>query len=278
MKPSTKLSLAKGFISLALVAASVAGGVTTNRAGAQTRGAAVAGWQFNWSQGLVLDHTFATGTNLVTKYQAVYGLGVLLTDGSITSDGVILMDSALMSDGVILGDYILTSNGVLMVDGVPFLPCDRLAGDGVMLGDGAMMTDGLILGDGALLTDGTLLADVSAQAGLALIHGDNTPSMSTVVEAGLPPATPGGLKAAAASKTQINLSWADNSSDETGFHVERSTDGVNFAQVGTPGAGARSFASTGLTGGRKYFFRVRAYNANGNSAYTAVVNATTPTK
>lgn len=42
MKPSRKLSLAKGFISLALVAASLAGGVTTNRAGAQTRGAAFA--------------------------------------------------------------------------------------------------------------------------------------------------------------------------------------------------------------------------------------------
>ena len=238
----------------------------------------VAGWQFNWSQGIILDQTFATGTNLVTKYQAVYGVGVLLTDGSVISDGVILMDSVLMSDGVILGDHILTSNGVLMVDGVPFLPCDRLAGDGAMLGDGAMMTDGVILGDGTLLTDGTLLADVSAQAGRAMIHGDNTLSMSAVVEAGLPPAAPGGLKAAAASKTQTNLSWADNSSDEVGFHVERSTDGVNFVQVGTAGADAKSFASAGLTSGKKYFFRVKAYNANGNSAYTAVVSATTPTK
>ncbi|MET0647192.1 MAG: S8 family serine peptidase [Pyrinomonadaceae bacterium] len=238
----------------------------------------VAGWQFNWSQGLVLDQTFATGTNLVTKYQAVYGLGVLLTDGSIISDGVIMMDSVLMSDGVVMSDHILTSNGALMMDGSPFLSCGVLLSDGTLMMDGALMMDGVILGDGALLTDGTLLADVSAQAGRALIHGDNTPSMARVVEAGLAPAAPGGLKATAASKTQINLSWADNSSDETGFRVERSTDGVNFAQVGTASAGVKSFASTGLTGGKKYFFRARAYNANGNSPYTAVVNATTPTK
>ena len=39
MKPTKKLSLAKGFISLSLVAASLVGGVATNRAGAQSRGA-----------------------------------------------------------------------------------------------------------------------------------------------------------------------------------------------------------------------------------------------
>lgn len=161
---------------------------------------------------------------------------------------------------------------------VDYVACGALLSDGVLLGDGALMIDGVLLGDGALLSDGALLADVSVQAARAVIQGDGTLSMEKVVEAGLAPAAPGGLQAAAASKTQFNLTWADNSSNETGFRVERSTDGVNFAQVGTAGTGVKSYASTGLLAGKKYFFRVHAYNADGNSAYTAVVAATTPTK
>src|SRR5688500_3968928 len=52
----------------------------------------LAGWTFGWSQGVVLDHTFATGESLVTKYQKVYGLGVLLGNGTLVSDGVLLGD------------------------------------------------------------------------------------------------------------------------------------------------------------------------------------------
>ena len=238
----------------------------------------IAGWQFNWAQGLVLDQTFVTGTNLVTKYQAVYNLGALLGDGTIMGDSVIMSDSVLMSDGVIMSDQILTSSGVLMSDGTPFLRCDMLYGASVIMSDGMMMTDGRLLGDGAMLGDGALLADVAVQAGLALVQGDNTSSMSKVVEASLPPAAPGGLKAAAVSKTQINLTWADSSSDETGFKVERSTDGVTYTQLTALAVNSTSYASTSLNGGKKYYYRVRSYNANGHSAYTAVVSATTPTK
>jgi serine protease AprX len=238
----------------------------------------IAGWQFNWAQGLVLDQTFVTGTNLVTKYQAVYNLGALLGDGTIMGDGVIMCDSVLMSDGVIMSDQILTSSGVIMSDGTPFLSCNMLYGSGVMMSDGTLLTDGRLLGDGVLLTDGVMMADVAVQASRALIQGDNTSAMSRVVEASLPPTAPGGLKAVAASKTQINLTWADASSDETGFKVERSADGVTFTQLTALAANATSYASTALTGGKKYYYRVRSYNANGNSAYTAVVSATTPTK
>src|SRR5205807_101467 len=48
---------------------------------------------------------------------------------------------------------------------------------------------------------------------------------------GSAPAAPSGLTAVAASTSQINLSWTDNSTNETGFLVERSTDGTTFTQV-----------------------------------------------
>jgi serine protease AprX len=237
----------------------------------------IAGYQFDWSQGIIMDQTFATGTNLITKYQAVYNLGALLADGTkLSASGSLLADGSLLSDGVIMGDNILTSSGSLLSDGSPFLSCGSLLSDGVILTDGSLLSDGVIMGDGSLLSDGTLLADVSAQAGKA-IFGDNTASMAKVVESA-PPAAPSGLKAAAASKSQINLTWADNANDETGFSVESSTDGVNFTLAQNVGVNAKSYSWTGLSAGKKYYFRVRAYSAGGNSAYTAVAYATTPTK
>src|SRR3989442_7155619 len=46
------------------------------------------------------------------------------------------------------------------------------------------------------------------------------------------PAAPAGLAASAASYSQVNLSWSDVAS-ETGFKIERSSDGVNFTPIGT---------------------------------------------
>ncbi len=83
------------------------------------------------------------------------------------------------------------------------------------------------------------------------------------------------LTAVAASATQINLTWADVSTNETGFQIERSlTTATGFTLVGTTAANVVSFANTGLTAGTQYFYRIRAINATGNSAYTAEANAT----
>ena len=90
-----------------------------------------------------------------------------------------------------------------------------------------------------------------------------------------PPVAPSSLVATAASATQVNLSWTDNSSDEAGFRIERSTDAVNFTQIGTTAAGGRTYGAAGLTASTAYTFRVRAYNANGDSAYSNSATATT---
>ncbi len=89
------------------------------------------------------------------------------------------------------------------------------------------------------------------------------------------PSAPTGLSGIVVSRRQINLSWVDTSANETGFRVERSTNGSTWTQVGTVGANVSGYASTGLTANTTYYFRVRAYNASGNSAYTSVVVAKT---
>ncbi|HEV2904598.1 MAG TPA: S8 family peptidase, partial [Pyrinomonadaceae bacterium] len=81
----------------------------------------IAGHTFSWSQGVILNHNWAAGSSLITKYQAVYGQGVLLGDGVLISDGVLLADLAKLSSGVLLGDNILISNDITMSDGIALM-------------------------------------------------------------------------------------------------------------------------------------------------------------
>lgn len=94
--------------------------------------------------------------------------------------------------------------------------------------------------------------------------------------AGSAPAAPSGLTATAISSSQIILAWTDNSSDETGFAIERSTDGANFSSLGSVGAGVTAYSSTGLSPSTTYWYRVRATNGAGSSAPSNVASATTP--
>jgi hypothetical protein len=92
-----------------------------------------------------------------------------------------------------------------------------------------------------------------------------------------PPAAPANLSAAAVSSSQINLTWTDQSTDETGFQIERKTGaGGIYAQIGTPAANATTYSNSGLAGGTTYYYRVRAVNGAANSAYSNEANATTP--
>ncbi len=91
------------------------------------------------------------------------------------------------------------------------------------------------------------------------------------------PAIPSGLTATAASPTSINLSWTDASSNETGFEIERSlTTATGFSLIDTTAANAVSYSDINLTGSTAYYYRIRAINTGGSSAYTTEVTATTP--
>jgi hypothetical protein len=103
----------------------------------------------------------------------------------------------------------------------------------------------------------------------------NTASATTSASAPAPPAAPINLIATALSATRIDLAWTDNANNEDGFKIERSTDGITFTQIATVGANVTTFSNTGLTCATFYQYRVRAYNANGNSAYSNTVKRKT---
>jgi hypothetical protein len=91
------------------------------------------------------------------------------------------------------------------------------------------------------------------------------------------PAGPSNPTATAITSSQVNLEWTDHGANESGYLIEQSTDGVHFTQIGTAVVHATSFIVSGLLPETTYAFRVRAFNAAGDSPFTPTVTATTPT-
>jgi hypothetical protein len=87
---------------------------------------------------------------------------------------------------------------------------------------------------------------------------------------------PSDLTAAPVSSTQIDLTWTDNSTNETGFRIERKIAGGSWTQIATVGANVTSYHNTGLIAATNYYYRVRSYNSLGLSFYSNEANATTP--
>jgi hypothetical protein len=95
-----------------------------------------------------------------------------------------------------------------------------------------------------------------------------------------PPPAPSNLTAQAVSKTQINLSWTNNSTDQAGVRIERCRGSTctNFALIATVSGTATTYADSGLSGNTVYQYRVSAYNSAGNSIYSNIASAKTPKK
>jgi peptidyl-Asp metalloendopeptidase len=91
-----------------------------------------------------------------------------------------------------------------------------------------------------------------------------------------PPTAPSTASATALAHDRIALQWADRSSDEQGFVIERAVGGGSFSQRATVGANVTSFTDTGLIASTTYHYRIRAYNGAGSSAFSNVASATTP--
>lgn len=92
-----------------------------------------------------------------------------------------------------------------------------------------------------------------------------------------PTNAPSGLTATASSTDgQIDLAFVDNSSNETGFEIERSNDGsTGWTLINTNAANDTTYTDTGLSEHVTRYYRVRAINADGSSGYSNTASATT---
>lgn len=98
---------------------------------------------------------------------------------------------------------------------------------------------------------------------------------SRTITASFGPPAPSNLMATAVSSSQVSLSWTDNSTIETGFAIERKANVAGaYAQIATVPTDVKIYSDIGIPT-NVYYYRVRAYNATGNSAYSNVASATT---
>lgn len=141
---------------------------------------------------------------------------------------------------------------------------------GVLAGTGRTLTAQGLDGSGAAIYQGAV-SNVTVQTNQTTDVGAITMLPLTS------PAAPSGLNATAASASQINLTWTDNATNETGFKVERKS-GINgtYAQIGMAAANAVSYSDNGLSASTTYYYRVRSTNSAGDStAYSNESSTTT---
>ncbi|MEJ2697721.1 MAG: fibronectin type III domain-containing protein, partial [Candidatus Sulfobium sp.] len=96
-----------------------------------------------------------------------------------------------------------------------------------------------------------------------------------------PPTAPDNLTATAVSSSQINLTWRDNSTNESFFEIWRYQSSTGWGVIDTVSANTTSYASTGLAASTTYVYMVRAYNSAGystysNNAWDATLSGTPP--
>src|SRR6266498_462740 len=92
------------------------------------------------------------------------------------------------------------------------------------------------------------------------------------------PLAPSSLATNVISSAEIDLSWIDNSTNESEFLIERCTGSgcTTFTQIASVNANITTYQNTGLGSPITYRYRVRAHNTAGYSAYSNTADGTTP--
>ena len=161
------------------------------------------------------------------------------------------------------------------------------------VGKGTGSVDFQVIGDGNVLFDSGVLTNSSPVVSINLsVVGVNT--LTLVANNGVAnsidydhadwagtrllsnptaPAAPPSVSAVALSSSSIKFSWTAGGVNQTGFKIDRSTNGTDWNPLASVGSNATSYTDTGLTAGQTYYYRVRATNAVGDSPNSAVVAA-----
>lgn len=91
------------------------------------------------------------------------------------------------------------------------------------------------------------------------------------------PNAPSNLSASAPNCHSVVLNWNDNSINETNFVVERKLEGESYVVVaGDVAAGTTTYTDITVEEGKKYYYKVKAINLNGDSEYSNEASVTVP--
>jgi hypothetical protein len=77
--------------------------------------------------------------------------------------------------------------------------------------------------------------------------------------------------------SKVAITWADNSSNEDHFVIERSEDGISYTLIANTAANTSAYTdSIGLVPNKTYYYRLKAVALNDSSAYSLPVSIKTP--
>ncbi|MYC82097.1 MAG: hypothetical protein F4X19_08405, partial [Acidobacteria bacterium] len=142
-------------------------------------------------------------------------------------------------------------------------------------GESGFGGDGGLAAEARLASPGGLAVD---SAGNLFIADSLNRRVRILTQTKAPITLPGptGLTATTVSNSRIDLTWKDNSENETGFSLQRRPDGSSdWIEAGTTAANATTFADAGLKPSTTYHYRVQAFNSAGASDYSNETVATT---
>ena len=115
---------------------------------------------------------------------------------------------------------------------------------------------------------GSLVVDVSSNRLDAFFlnsTGGTNDTYTLRKRTGSKPLSPAEVAARAIGTNAIEVAWIDSATNEFGYYIDRSTDGTNYARIGTNSVNTTSFLDSGLPAGVTFYYRVIAYNGAGES-------------
>lgn len=125
-------------------------------------------------------------------------------------------------------------------------------------------------GGGTISSTGLYTAPAtSGSATVRAAAGSLSDTGSVTITGANVPVAPTNLIASVTQKNRARLTWVDNASNETGFHVWSSRDGITWTLFATLGASSGTGRTVQYTSGSlargTWYFNVTSYNANGDS-------------
>jgi len=124
-------------------------------------------------------------------------------------------------------------------------------------------------------TDTTVIAGGNYEYRVAAVNGVIPSGYSNTAAVAVPtlPADPTLLTATLEAGPQVKLDWVDNATNETGYVVERSLDGLVFAPLTTLPADTITYTDATVVAATSYYYRVAAVNPSGSSAWANALPA-----